>query len=275
MSHLPFNTTDILIVGNPTHDVIVQKDGSKYEGLGGAVSYAASVVKGLKQNFRAVTKVGGDFKYLDQCSFAPEKIVNFQTTCFINHDLQNGRVFSVPAQCSPIFPDDIYHRAHIALACGVIGEVLAETLARLRQQSKILIGDIQGLIRRLNSSGEVVHTDIKSTPFHVSMHLFDFLKVNEEELPFIDINLHREKTTILVTRGEDGCTVYEQKSEYHVQTPPRPSIDSTGAGDCFLAGFASGLNRGLTTREAVNLGNTCGGLATQTMGVPKFEVFRV
>lgn len=43
-------------------------------------------------------------------------------------------------------------------------------------------------------------------------------------------------------------------------------IDSTGAGDCFVAGFVAGLLRGWQADRAVRLGNACGALATTALG---------
>ena len=40
-------------------------------------------------------------------------------------------------------------------------------------------------------------------------------------------------------------------------------------GDCFLAGFAFGILRGLNPARAARFGNYCGARAVETVGVPK------
>jgi bifunctional ADP-heptose synthase (sugar kinase/adenylyltransferase) len=74
-----------------------------------------------------------------------------------------------------------------------------------------------------------------------------------------------------MTEGELGCTVYEKNREYRVPAFPAVEIDPTGAGDCFLAGFAAGLIKGYPLEKAVRLGNYFGSLAVGQVGVPKLD----
>lgn len=43
-------------------------------------------------------------------------------------------------------------------------------------------------------------------------------------------------------------------------------VDTTGAGDCFAAGFLAAVHRGLAYREALSFANAVGALAVQTLG---------
>src|SRR5205814_1449429 len=65
----------------------------------------------------------------------------------------------------------------------------------------------------------------------------------------------------IVTDGERGCVLVQDGREIHVPAFEAREVDPTGAGDCFLAGFAVGLWRGWDPPRAALFGNVCGALA--------------
>jgi ribokinase len=60
---------------------------------------------------------------------------------------------------------------------------------------------------------------------------------------------------VVTTLGPDGALVVDGGRVDHVEAPRVAAVDTTGAGDCFCAGLADGLARGLSlgdaTRQAV------------------------
>jgi 1D-myo-inositol 3-kinase len=164
---------------------------------------------------------------------------------------------------SAAFPDSI------AIAAGIVGEVLPETLQSLAFKSKFLLCDIQGLIRKFDAVGQVSLQPLSETAFYPFLNLISFLKVSRAEADFIDIEEVRQKTTLLITEGELGCTVYLKYREFSVPAFRANELDPSGAGDCFLAGFAAGLQQGLLLDEAVRMGNYYGSLAVEQVGVPR------
>ncbi len=56
--------------------------------------------------------------------------------------------------------------------------------------------------------------------------------------------------------GADGVALHDGSRSVRIpaHTPPKHVVDTTGAGDCFLAGFLTGLNRQLNPVEAARLG---------------------
>jgi sugar/nucleoside kinase (ribokinase family) len=79
--------------------------------------------------------------------------------------------------------------------------------------------------------------------------------------------LDRGVKVVVIKRGSNGCAVFgEGGTEVWAQGFPIPAIDTTGAGDCFTGGFLAGLYKGVTLREAAQLGNACGALSASRMG---------
>jgi len=55
---------------------------------------------------------------------------------------------------------------------------------------------------------------------------------------------------VVMTLGEEGCLVYDGKNFYTNQTVPVKMVDTTGAGDSFLAAFTANLVWGKNVNEA-------------------------
>ncbi len=71
--------------------------------------------------------------------------------------------------------------------------------------------------------------------------------------------MHRSGEELVITDGENGCFVFEEKDEIthipaiHYDGP----VDTVGAGDSFTAGFAYALAAGATLKHAAMLGTCC------------------
>ena len=81
-----------------------------------------------------------------------------------------------------------------------------------------------------------------------------------------DLLRARPDRIIVVTHGGDGCSVYTAGARLDIPGYAVDEIDPTGAGDCFDAGFISGLLEGKSMREAAPLANACGALAVTEKG---------
>jgi len=71
---------------------------------------------------------------------------------------------------------------------------------------------------------------------------------------------------VALKRGADGCTVFSAHGEVNVQGILAEVVDPTGAGDCFDAGFAIGMLRGLSLPDAAALANKAGAHAVTVRG---------
>lgn len=72
---------------------------------------------------------------------------------------------------------------------------------------------------------------------------------------------------VLVTDGASGSILVDDSEATRVPAyKAQAVVDSTGAGDAFLGGFLAGEALGLSTMDAVKLGNACGAACVERMG---------
>lgn len=71
---------------------------------------------------------------------------------------------------------------------------------------------------------------------------------------------------LLVTRSEEGMTLYDAQGELHVQAQAREVFDVTGAGDTVIATLAAMAAAGLSLRDAVPIANRAGGIVVGKFG---------
>jgi sugar/nucleoside kinase (ribokinase family) len=75
--------------------------------------------------------------------------------------------------------------------------------------------------------------------------------------------------------GRDGCLIARGSDRIQVPALPAKIVDTTGAGDCWDAGFIAGLASGEDVVTAARLGNACAAFCIEAVGgstgVPCFE----
>lgn len=72
---------------------------------------------------------------------------------------------------------------------------------------------------------------------------------------------------LVVTRGEEGCSIYEHGERVEVEAvPPHRIIDPTGVGDAFRGGFMKGLAVGAPLRVCAQLGSVAATYALEHLG---------
>lgn len=71
---------------------------------------------------------------------------------------------------------------------------------------------------------------------------------------------------VLLTRSEEGMTLFDAQGELHVSAQAREVFDVTGAGDTVIATMATLAAAGMGLREAVPLANKAGSLVVGKFG---------
>ena len=116
-----------------------------------------------------------------------------------------------------------------------------------------------------------------------ALALADAIKLSEEELAFISgsddivsgiarLNARFQPTLLLVTQGKAGVQAALRGQVSHFPARPVVAVDTTGAGDAFVAGLLASLAaKGMPTdpaalEPAIMQAQTCGALATTAKG---------
>ena len=71
---------------------------------------------------------------------------------------------------------------------------------------------------------------------------------------------------LLVTRSEEGMSLFDAQGELHVKAQAREVFDVTGAGDTVIATLAALVAAGMALRDAMPLANKAGGIVVGKFG---------
>jgi len=102
----------------------------------------------------------------------------------------------------------------------------------------------------------------------------DFVIVNELELKTVDgYNpkkpfeiLSKYPNKLIVTLGSQGVKFSDGKEIYSIPAISVNTIDTTGAGDTFLAAFMVGINNNMPIKDSIYFANIAAGLKTTKLG---------
>ena len=255
----------ILVVGHYCHDTLIGNAGV-HRTLGGSAAYASAVLTALGEPHQVIAKVGADFLYGAEVTCKP-LVVPGPTTAFVDEYRGRERHERVEAVAAAIEPADLPAGFDIGLACAIAGEIPLRTLRRLRDISRLVIADAQSVLREISPGGEVS----LRPPVPGVLELIDFLKASRKELRVLEDAALPEGLTLVATDGARGCALVTRHVEVRIDAFPAQEKDPTGAGDCFLAGFAAGLSRGLPPDQAARVGAWCGARAVEEIGVPRLD----
>ena len=143
---------------------------------------------------------------------------------------------------------------------------------------------IHTVLLTAKTAGQTVFADTKLPNFRMlslddlagSLDMIDYITPNEDEAKYYsgkqdpedmaDVFLDYGIRNVVIKLGGKGCIFKNAKGS--LQLPPYKikAVDATGAGDNFLAGFASEIPRGSTPQEALAFANACGAICTTAVG---------
>ncbi|MDB5869355.1 MAG: D-alpha,beta-D-heptose 7-phosphate 1-kinase [Polaromonas sp.] len=142
------------------------------------------------------------------------------------------------------------------------------------------LAHIVTMIAQARAAGKVVLVDPKGSDFAryknasvITPNRAELEQVigpwsNETELRIKTHNLRvsLKLQALLLTRSEEGMTLFDDAGELHVPTVAREVFDVTGAGDTVIATLATMAAAGMNLREAVPVANQAAGIVVGKFG---------
>ncbi|EKT54245.1 aminoimidazole riboside kinase [Providencia sneebia] len=176
----------------------------------------------------------------------------------------------------PVFEKDILHFCSLALVNPVCRNSLSETMKAMKFAGGILSFDINIRPQMWRDHNEM-HTIVNQFA-----HQADILKFSEEELLWLTKETELEDAIKkindypahlkIVTQGAKGCFVFTAKKQIAISAYHVTSIDTTGAGDAFMAGLLAAIaTLGMRDDDEyfmkiITQAAACGALATTRKG---------
>ncbi|EOS94919.1 aminoimidazole riboside kinase [Erwinia tracheiphila] len=285
-------------LGDAVVDLLPEGQGRLLQCPGGAPANVAVGIARLQGNSGFIGRVGDDpFGHFMRQTLADEQVdttfmlpdaAHRTSTVVVSLDEEGERSFTFmvrpgadlfieQADLPPFKQGEWLHCCSIALAAEPSRETTFAAMARVRAAGGFnsfdpnirhdLWSDTASLQRCLNQA----------------LQLADVVKLSEEELAFISGSTEMDRSMaqlaekfgirlLMVTLGRDGVKAWHHGEIYHYPTLPVVSVDTTGAGDAFVAGLLWGLaQHSLPENEpqlAARLGSAqiCGALATTAKG---------
>ncbi|MDV5226901.1 aminoimidazole riboside kinase [Providencia rettgeri] len=176
----------------------------------------------------------------------------------------------------PIFDKGILHFCSLALVHPVCRGSLLEAMDKMKQSEGLLSFDV-------NIRPQMWADPIEmQTTVERFAHQADILKLSEEELLWlteeVSFDMALEKLTgypaslKIITQGSKGCVVLTPKRQIAISAYSVESIDTTGAGDAFMAGLLAAISQfGVNDSDEyflkiITQAAACGALATTRKG---------
>lgn len=179
-------------------------------------------------------------------------------------------------QALPAFGADILHFCSLALVAPVCRDTLAQAAVRIKQHQGLLSFDVN-LRAQMWPEPEIMLETVRKFALQA-----DILKLSEEEWYWLTQTQDFSHATAaiaayparlkVITYGAQGAMVLWQDQVIHFNGYTVDSVDTTGAGDAFMAGLLASIAQyGLPAsfpmlHAAIAQASACGALATTQKG---------
>ena len=143
---------------------------------------------------------------------------------------------------------------------------------------------IHAVLAASKSANQIVFADTKLPNFKFlkledlrdSLPMIDYITPNEDEARYFSGKEKPEDMAeaflkwgirnVILKLGGKGCLFRNAKETVFLPACRIHAVDATGAGDNFVAGFASEILRGSSNADALRFANACGAICTTEVG---------
>lgn len=140
--------------------------------------------------------------------------------------------------------------------------LIAPLIAQARAANKVVLVDPKGADYTRYKNASVI------TPNRIELEHVIGSWSDEAELSTKAHNLRARLNlgAVLVTRSEEGMTLFDDQGALHVPAVAREVFDVTGAGDTVIATLATLSAAGMSLRDAIPIANRAGGIVVGKFG---------
>ena len=280
---------NITVCGNPTLDELVQKETVRIS-PGGSALFVSSAAGYLGANVGIIGNIGEDYpsyvlSWLRNHGLKLnllKKTKGPSTRFRIGYHRGTRRLWLLHAGRS-VESTWIGGRVE-GLHLGPVFNEISESLVRsLRKKCGFMSLDIQGLVRKVNRSGEV---QVLRRNLDSVLRMCDLVKASLDEAKFqtssrhhqviLDRFLTKGPKYAIITLGAKGSLLGIRNSKkFLIPAFPDKSIkDPTGAGDVYAGAWLTSYLRTKDPVWAASVGSAFGSLASQRTGLSKFRISR-
>ena len=288
----------VWVLGDAVVDLLPESGGRLLQCPGGAPANVAVGIARLGGNSGFIGRVGDDpFGRFMQQTLREEQVDTRYMRCDPQHrtstvvvdlDGEGERTFTFmvrpsadlflqPEDLPPFAANEWLHVCSIALSA----EPSRSTTFAAMERIKLAGGRVSfdpNIRADLWQDPELLHACLDR-----ALRLANVVKLSEEELALISgrddlvegitaLTQRYQPELLLVTQGKAGVLTAFQQQLTHFSAQPVVSVDTTGAGDAFVAGLLASLAaKGMPTdpaalEPAIMQAQTCGALATPAKG---------
>lgn len=268
----------ILIVGHVSEDFRNDKILR-----GGPPLYQLPIILASNINCHVITSAAAEFNFPDHENLSLYHIPSMRSTCYkfeeiakheeITHsDRRKLRIMSIANNLEYNNFSHILKESYQAIIIAPIAdEISKDDMELICQRSKMNLFDIQGLVRKFNSSGEVYHS-LDKNDFNWALDTFNVIKASKSELGDVSIE-NPYSSLLIVTNGGKDIEIYTEGRKEIVSIefiPESKIIDDTGSGDIFLAVLSIALDK-LSVKESIRYADKIAKSQLKQEGIPNIN----
>lgn len=147
------------------------------------------------------------------------------------------------------------------------GEGTCELFTYAKRHGAITVADYSIGKGDENVNIEIVSSMLRCTDYILPSYS-EAVSITKEqdEKKIIRAFLDMGATNIILKLGDKGCLVHTPREEFYMNAYPAKVVDTTGAGDCFAAGFLYGLSKKFPIEKCTRLACAAGSVGVETVG---------